>query len=207
MTEAEWLAASDPTPMVELIWGKGSNRKLRLFSIACFRSVWNALTPGERETVRMAERVADGEVSYGELRLTTVKRRVLRSLTGVTFDPLDSGQRNKWLVQATPAECISRQPIEDREVLGNPHHRYTHLLRDIFGKPFCPITPNPSWLTSTVVAIAEGIYADRAFDRLPILADALQDAGCDNADVLNHGRGGGVHVRGCWVVDLVLGKG
>ena len=63
------------------------------------------------------------------------------------------------------------------------------------------------WVTPTVRALAEGIYADRAFDRLPILADALQDAGCDDADVLAHCRGPWPHVRGCWVVDLVLGKG
>jgi hypothetical protein len=65
---------------------------------------------------------------------------------------------------------------------------------------------NPSWLTSDVIALASGIYTERAFDRLPILADALQDAGCDNADILDHCRGSGPHVRGCWVVDLLLGK-
>ena len=80
------------------------------------------------------------------------------------------------------------------------------VIRDIFGNPFRPATLDPSWLTSTVVALARGIYEERAFDRMPILADALQDAGCDNEDVLNHCRGPGPHVRGCWVVDLVLGK-
>ena len=72
-----------------------------------------------------------------------------------------------------------------------------------------PSAPSPStrrWLTSTVLGLARAIYADRAFDRLPILADALEDAGCDDADVLAHCRGDGPHVRGCWVVDLVLGK-
>lgn len=62
------------------------------------------------------------------------------------------------------------------------------------------------WLTSTVVAIARGISDDLAFERLPILADALMDAGCDNADVLNHCRGEGPHARGCWVVDLLTGR-
>jgi hypothetical protein len=60
--------------------------------------------------------------------------------------------------------------------------------------------------TSTAVALARGIYEDRAFDRMPILADALQDAGCDNEDILDHCRGPEPHVRGCWVVDLLLGK-
>jgi hypothetical protein len=80
------------------------------------------------------------------------------------------------------------------------------LVRCVFGNPFHHVTVTPSWLTPTVLALAEGIYAERAFDRLPILADALQDAGCDNPDVLGHCRGGGPHVRGCWMVELVLGK-
>ena len=63
-----------------------------------------------------------------------------------------------------------------------------------------------SWLTSTVVGLADAIYADRAFDRLPILADALEEAGCDHPNVPAHCRGPGPHARGCWVVDLLLGK-
>jgi hypothetical protein len=81
------------------------------------------------------------------------------------------------------------------------------FLRDIFGNPFRPGVCEPSWLTSDVVALARGIYDDKAFDRMPILADALQDAGCTNEDVLSHCRDANqVHVRGCWVVDLLLGK-
>jgi hypothetical protein len=80
------------------------------------------------------------------------------------------------------------------------------LLRCIAGNPFRPVTVDPRWLLSDVVSIAEGIYADRAFDRLPILSDALQDARCDLADVVAHCRSDGPHVRGYWAVDLVLGK-
>jgi hypothetical protein len=76
----------------------------------------------------------------------------------------------------------------------------------VLGNPFRPVTPDPSWLTPTALASGQGIYAERAFDRLPILADALQDAGCDRAEVLDHCRGPGPHVRGCWVVDRLLGK-
>jgi hypothetical protein len=79
-------------------------------------------------------------------------------------------------------------------------------LRDVFGNPFRPVTVNPTWQTATVVSLAQAIYDERAFDRMPILADALEDAGCTNADVLNHCRQPGEHVRGCWVVDLLLGK-
>ena len=81
------------------------------------------------------------------------------------------------------------------------------LLRDIFGNPFRPVALDPAWLTSDVVALARGMYESRDFSAMPILADALQDAGCDNPDVLDHCRGAGPHVRGCWVVDLLLGKG
>ena len=81
------------------------------------------------------------------------------------------------------------------------------LLRDIFGNPFRPAAQDPAWRTETVLALARGIYEERAFDRMPILADALQDAGCTSEDVLGHCRDAKqVHVRGCWVVDLVLGK-
>jgi hypothetical protein len=83
----------------------------------------------------------------------------------------------------------------------------TKLLRDIVGNPLRPVTVDSRWLTSDVVALARSIYDEKAFDRLLILADALQDAGCENADVLGHCRDPQLtHVRGCWVVDLVLGK-
>jgi hypothetical protein len=81
------------------------------------------------------------------------------------------------------------------------------VLRDLFADRFRPVVLRPGWLTPTVLALAAGVYDDHAFDRLPILADALEEAGCDNRDVLDHCRGPGPHARGCWVVDLVLGKG
>jgi hypothetical protein len=80
------------------------------------------------------------------------------------------------------------------------------VLRDIFGNPFRPVTFSPSWRTDTAVALTRQMYESRDFSTMPILADALQDAGCDNDDILFHCRGDGPHVRGCWVVDLVLGK-
>jgi hypothetical protein len=81
------------------------------------------------------------------------------------------------------------------------------LLRDVFGNPLCSVAFDPAWRTSTVTALASQVYESRDFSAMPILADALQDAGCDSDDVLNHCRDGKqVHVRGCWVIDLVLGK-
>jgi len=84
--------------------------------------------------------------------------------------------------------------------------RNVALIRDIFGNPFCPVIFDAEWRTSKAVALAQGMYDARDFSAMPILADALQDAGCENDEVLNHCRAPGPHVRGCWVVDLVLGK-
>ena len=92
---------------------------------------------------------------------------------------------------------------------GEYRRRLADLLRDLLGNPFRPVSSSPDWLLSNggaAVQLAQAIYAERAFDRLPILADALEDAGCDNADILAHCRQPGEHVRGCWVVDLLLAK-
>jgi hypothetical protein len=96
-----------------------------------------------------------------------------------------------------------------RQTWGYRQERRAHadLLRDVFGNPFRPVAFNSEWRTDAAVAIAKGMYESRDFGAMPILADALQDAGCDNDDILNHCRdASGIHVRGCWVVDLVLGK-
>jgi hypothetical protein len=82
----------------------------------------------------------------------------------------------------------------------------TSLLRDIFGNPFHAVTLDPSWLTSTVVYLAQQMYDSRDFSAMPILADALQDAGCENPKILEHCRGPRPHVKGCFVVDLCLNK-
>lgn len=95
------------------------------------------------------------------------------------------------------------EPCQPSEMLPT-EPRQSNRFRDIFGNPFRPVAFDPPWLTSTVLALANGIYSDKAFDCMPILADALQDAGCDNEEVLQHCRGENVYVRGCWVVDLLL---
>jgi hypothetical protein len=87
------------------------------------------------------------------------------------------------------------------------------LLRDIFGNPFRLVTLDAEWKTPTVLSLAQAAYENRTLpagtlepDSLAILADALEDAGCDNADLQGHLRSLGPHVRGCWPVDLLLGK-
>ncbi|MDY3554234.1 hypothetical protein R5W24_003353 [Gemmata sp. JC717] len=80
------------------------------------------------------------------------------------------------------------------------------LIRDIFGHPLRPAAISPYWLPPKVGTVAQDIYSEKAFDRMPLLADALQDAGCDNDDILNHCRSDGPHARGCWVLDLLTGR-
>ena len=219
MTEATWLAATDPTPMLEFLRGKASERKLRLFLVATARSVGDKIDREDmRQAVEAGERHADGLITDEELH------RHSSAMYGYFTDPtpemrewfagISRGSRERLATFKLAHSCVFTQrglmtimtlnAYRDGLVLTRQYQ--PSLLRDIFGNPFRPVAVDRSWLTSTVVSLAQGIYADRAFDRLPILADALQDAGCENADVLGHCRGPGPHVRGCWVVDLVLGK-
>ncbi len=95
---------------------------------------------------------------------------------------------------------IDRAPEQEESIRA----KHCDLVRDIFGNPFRPVTLDPRWLTSTVLDLARIIYDERTFERMPILADALMDAGCDSEEILSHCRNGGPHVRGCWVIDLLL---
>ncbi len=97
-------------------------------------------------------------------------------------------------------------PATERPARFAEYRTQAALVRCIFGNPFRPVTRVSSWLTSSVCALARGIYDDRAFDDLPILADALEDAGCAATELLAHCRSAGPHARGCWVMDLLLGK-
>ena len=179
MTEAEWLKCEDPVEMIALRFAGDHPRKFALFAFAACRLIWDCLDEPLRKWVIAAEQNEEGRWHDVDTK-KLFERDLLRQEVGVF--------------------CL-------RELQQHAHHpRASHLARDIFGNPFRPAALDPSWLTSTVVTLARGIYEERAFDRMPILADALQDAGCDNEDVLNHCRGPGPHVRGCWVVDLVLGK-
>jgi hypothetical protein len=84
--------------------------------------------------------------------------------------------------------------------------KQAQVLRDVFGNPFRPVTVESGWLTPTVIALAQAIYQERQFGDLPRLADAMEVMGCRDADILAHCRQVGEHVRGCWAVDLLLGK-
>ena len=111
------------------------------------------------------------------------------------MDTTEAGGWNRWVLIAPDFASFAAMI---GLTLGDPH--------DVFADPSRLAAIDPAWLTTTVVSLARGISTDRAFDRLPILADALQDAGCDNEDILSHCRSEGPHVKGCWAVDLLLGK-
>jgi hypothetical protein len=220
MTEAEWLAATDPTPMLEYLRYKASERKLRLFACACCKLVTPLLQCDTcLRAVGVAESHADGMMSeqavadarehvHGEWMNYGDSYRHLDAAASLLLSAIDHHPHQiTWLCPAEmEREALSEDSPDEAAILGELSRVQPRLLRCIFGNPFRPVTADPSWLTSTVVSLAHGIYADRAFDRLPILADALQDAGCYNADILAHCRSDGPHARGCWVVDLVLRK-
>jgi hypothetical protein len=182
--------------MVRLAYEKASKRKLRLLSCACIRTVWNHLTdPRSRTGVEIAERFADGKASREEVRIA--KEAASMAVYG----------KRTWAAWTVIAAL--REEVGD---VCRCAHRTIRcaLARDLFGPLFFrQVEIDSSWLFSNdekISLLAEAIYQDRTFDLLPILADALEDAGCDNADILAHCRSGGEHVRGCWVVDLLLGK-
>jgi hypothetical protein len=215
MTEAEWAASNDAVPMLVFLEGRITRRQEHLFACACCRRIWHLLSDEPcRNGVEIAERLADGLASREEWAAhweEAVEKRQLGTYgINAAYNagyPMPLGARHA-LTSAGATQA--REPVtQDGEWLAGviaERTAQTVLLRDIFGNPFRPVAADPPWLTSTVVTLAEGIYAERAFDRLPILADALQDAGCENADILAHCRNDGPHVRGCWVVDLLLRK-
>ena len=81
-----------------------------------------------------------------------------------------------------------------------------NVLRDLFGNPFRSVSFDPSWASTNVLSLARHIYEGRDYSLMPILADALMDEGCDDEAMLSHCRGPNEHIRGCWLLDLLLGK-
>jgi hypothetical protein len=206
-TEADWLACTDAVPMLEFLRGKVSERKLRLFAVACCRRIWHLL-PEEwsRQTVELAEKYADGMCSDEQLAEAGKKASWAAAWAGqgsaaeaAAWVAADKGE-DAW-VEITAAHAGWAEAGVEA-----PRPLHCELLRDIFNNPFRPVTLDPEWPTPSAVAVARSIYDDRRFADLPLLADALEEAGCTNADILAHCRSERPHVRGCWIVDLLLGK-
>ena len=207
MTEVEWLACTDATPMLKSVRGGASDRKLRLFACAGCRHVWPLLANNEcRRGVELAEIFADDDQVKSELTAACDKIwRLSATAQGLVSHPdtRHGASHNAAQYTATGKMWHVEDAAYAVRVLAARSGTgifQVQILRDIFGNPFRPVALDPHWLTADVVALARGIYDDRAFDRLPILADALIDAGCDNANILGPRRSDGPHVRGCWVV-------
>jgi hypothetical protein len=217
MTEAEWLGCVDPKPMLEFLQGKVSDRKLRLFAVACCRRIWSLLADKRsRMAVEVGEKVADGmatdeeEFAAYEAACNAKDDAWCGAYENVDFPAVAAS----YVVCSDPSPALvagltASAGDDPRGRAPGETAFQCRLLRDINSNPFRPITIDPAWLAwndGTVQKIAQAIYDERAFDRMPILADALEEAGCPNQDILTHCRSGGEHVRGCWVVDLLLGK-
>ncbi len=230
MTEAEWLTTTDTRAMLRFLGSRASARKLRLFACASarlFAAVTRPPSLAEPESatilrgVERAELLADGWRPAGPTDQPVYRLTVLipeaRQAARLTMTDLCWG---KWLPHSTRADLF-------RDVFGNPFW-FARRARcpECDGKAGLWAERSralpeaecvrcrgsgarqgpPDSLTPAVRQLAQAIYADRAFADLPVLADALEEAGCADDVILAHCRGPGPHARGCWVVDLVLGK-
>jgi hypothetical protein len=213
MTEQAWLTCTEPGQMLEHVRRRLSARKQRLFAVACCRGVWDLLAdPRSRAAVEVAERFADDLASARELRQAEQEAELAhreRWTTGVLKGYIGLAAK------ITAASRVLGVAVANLTLwIGQDGHRrepgrcaaVCSILRDIVGNPFRPVACEPAWQTPEAVAIARSMYDDRRFEDLPFLADALEDAGCTSADLLQHCRNAGAHVRGCWILDLVLGN-
>lgn len=207
MTEHDWHSSTDPAPMLAFLRDRGSvsERKLRLFACGACRRMGELIGKAGRKAVAVAERYADGRAADCDLEIA--RDVLVGGLRPVRSHDDFHARRFQLLPEVCLAYNLNGPAGVARVAERSREFGGADLLRCIFGPlPFRSITCDPSWRTSTAVALAGQFYESRDFTAMPILGDALEDAGCGDEDVLNHCRGPGVHVRGCWVVDQLLGK-
>jgi hypothetical protein len=205
MTEQEWLECLHPRQMLEFLQGKASDRKLRLFAVACLRRC--GIDHSEiRLMIRISELYADGLANWTELASVRKMARRLERDARQRRTGMGAGFLRQAASVARPSAFEAARGVL---FLGLPNPQ-RELMLDIFGPlPFRPVALNPVWLAwqdATIPKLAQAIYGDGAFDPLPVLADVLEEAGCRDPEILAHCRQPGEHVRGCWVVDHILGK-
>jgi hypothetical protein len=208
-------------------------RKQRLFAVACCRRLRPLLDDERsRRGIEVVEAFADGQATIEELRMTEAEATAIWSksaasdeefaymqlcahmqlcadeVTGLSVSTWAIGAAFEQRKRETNESFEPRDGRRRRRRGGWPTEERAHcaLIRDIFGNPFRPVAFAPSWRTTDAVGLARAVYDSRDFAAMPILADALEDAGCDSEAILAHCRGDGPHARGCWVVDSLLGK-
>jgi hypothetical protein len=216
MTEAEWLACEDPRPLLAFLRLRMSYRKQYLFAAASGRRAWDLLPHDSRKAIEVVERYVDGLASLDELEAA---RAAARAAATVPYSGPRASDANfaAWAV----ASAVGPDPFS--AAMHGFHSRteddfvvHGHLFRDLVGNPFRVTTLKRSYLTwngGTIPKLAASIYEERCLpagtldpSRLAILADALEEAGCTDELVLSHCRSTGPHVKGCWPLDLLLGK-
>jgi hypothetical protein len=232
MNELAWLTCQEPQTMLEFLRdsGKASDRKFRLFQVACCRRIWHLLPDDScRAAVFTAEQFADGHASDRQRR-TAQKRAApfgdADDLTAIhaRYAVFKVNKKRCW--EAPPffgvAGVIGYATIPSDEQ-GSTAYRFayraekkaeTNLLRCIFGRlPFRRPLPLTPWVDRTVTLLAQAAYEERDLpsghldrDRLAVLSDALEEIGCTDAELLGHLRGPEPHVRGCWAVDRLLNR-
>jgi hypothetical protein len=230
MTEAEWLTATDPREMLPFLRDRASERKVRLYACAGAYLVWDRLADERsRLAVLTAERFADSQADLVELmRAFNAAQQAWNEIPVVWGNRRVAG--NKALTgtrAALRAAAVARNAANPEWDLqravwatltdkGARKYALANLLRDILGNPFRDVAVDQAVLTwngGTVPRLAHAAYEERPLPagpldaaRLGMLADALEDAGCADADLVGHLRGEGPHFRGCWVVDLLTAR-
>jgi hypothetical protein len=230
MNELEWLTGTDPAAMLDWLTGKVSDRKLRLFACACARRYWHLLRyPAPRQGIETAEHYADGLVSVAALEeargradLSAGDAPYLEAYAYVAaaattaelaLDAALTARENGRLMAAREAANESVFPQDEAQMVpaasAEECRAQCELIREVFGNPFRPVHPDRYWLDwngGFIASLARQIYEQRQFEELPYLADALLDAGCADESLLRHLHVTTGHVRGCWVLDLLLGQ-
>jgi hypothetical protein len=216
MTEAQWLACTDVSWLLDYLTRRQPGpdaRQLRLFACACCRRLWSLLPdPRSRAVVAVAEAFADGRVgraklqeAWREARPVTAAGHALRALEVTAYH----GRISLALqVRDGTRACVEAVVEATRNIgaWGAERAAQAVLAHDVFGNPFRLPSADPAWLRwreGMVACMVQGIYSEQRFGDLPILADALEEAGCADPEILGHCRGPGPHARGCWVLDLL----
>jgi hypothetical protein len=228
MTEVEWLSCADPGAMLALLRGRGKPRKLRLFACACCRRIWHLLKDERsREAVIASERFADKGIGREELRASCQQAMLgkrhfdyyvypQQNAAAAVARPSVSVTWIMWLTEAALGNEVvgKRGGITFAEVRETERKARVAMPRDLLGNPFRPVAVDPAWLSwngATIPKLARAVYDRRMPEgtldgaRLGVLADALEEAGCGDEEVLGHCRGPGPHYQGCWLVDRLLG--
>jgi hypothetical protein len=226
MTEQEWRSCEDPVKLVSLVHREVSERRLLLLACDCYRR----FLPTDKRGLRAAavlEGYAEGTVPGEEvarLRAQTLRRRkstgrvlfengigITTGFWGDTFGRYHAAwQTALELIRTATYRKPGRPSRETARAWTATRAYLSAAVRDVHGPfPPRPISLDPTllgWNDRTIPRVAQAIYEEKAFDRLPVLADALEEAGCGDPEILGHLRGPGPHVRGCFVLDLILSK-